>query len=156
MFYFNKYTERILDKYKNHIELIDSIAIGFTGAASERLAPIYTSEVNTDTLFFAAAVNFANPDALVRIKAISPQYEWMANNDPTPQDTPINAIAGVSTQALPILPIITPFFVKANGRLQMIFTNSANNPTTGGVWTWRRLKLIDPIEGGWDYSMGVL
>lgn len=157
MYYLNDFTRAILRRYNTHLELIDSFAIGFTGVADEKPAPVFTSEVNADTLYFAASVNFENADALVRIKSVSPQYEWMANNDPSPQDTPISAIAGFSTQALPVLPLIMPFFVKANGRLQHQFTNSTSGPTTGGIWTWRLLKLVSPISDslgvGWDYGM---
>jgi hypothetical protein len=156
MYNFSNYTYKILDKYRNHLVIFDTFAIGFTGAASERLPPVYSNAIDTDALFFAAHVNFSNANALVRIKAQSPNYEWMANQNATPQDTPINAIAGISTQSLPQLPLVAPFFVKAQGRLQHIFTNSANSPTTGGYWTWAMLKLIDPIDGGWDYSMGLI
>ena len=79
----------------------------------------------------------------------------MSNFDPTPQDTPVNAIAGVFSQAMPILPLIRPFFVKRQGRLSMQFTNAAAAPVTGGLWTWRGLKLVNPIDGGWDYSLGM-
>src|SRR6266540_391309 len=121
-------------------------------------APIFTNEVSEDVLYFAAAVSFSNVGAFVRIRAISPQYEWMADDSAVPQDTPINAIAGVFSQALPILPLVQPFFVKKQGRLQMQFTNSAVAPTTGGLWTWRALRLTNPITDalgtGWDYSLG--
>jgi len=157
MYYFNKYTLAILDRYLVHTELIDSLPIAFTGTASEKPAPVFTTEVNADTLIWAGNVNFSNANALVRIKSISPQYEWMSNNDPIPQDTPLGAVFGVSTQALPVLPLVMPFFLKANGRLQMQFTNSAAAATTGGVVTWRLLKLTMPIKDslgvGWDYGM---
>ncbi len=154
MYNFSKYSYQILDRYKSHLVLFDSFAIGFTGTANERLAPIYTDALDSDLLFFAAHVNFANANALVRIQTQSPQYNWMANQTGTPQDTPISAVAGISTQALPMLPLIVPFFVAAQGRLQHIFTNSAASPTTGGIWTWAIVRLTDPIEGGWDYSVG--
>jgi hypothetical protein len=99
-------------------------------------------------------VNFENAAALVRITALSPQYQWMSNHFPAPQDTPIHAVAGVIDRALPILPLMTPFFVKAQGRLMHQFTNSAAAETTGGQFIWRALKLIDPINGGWDYEKG--
>lgn len=152
MYYFTKYTERILDQYRTHLELIDSVPIGFTGVASQRPAPVYTSEVDADTLWFAANVDFTNTGVLIRIQSISPQYQWMANNNSTPQDTPINAVAGLSSQVMPVLPLISPFFLKRNGRLQMQFTNAASSPVTGGIITWRVLKLVDPIESGWQYG----
>jgi hypothetical protein len=154
MYYFTKYVYQILDRYRSHLELVDTIPIGFTGVANERPAPVFTNDISEDLLYFAAAVNFSNAGALVRIRSISPQYEWMADDQATPQDTPVNALAGIFSQALPNLPLIQPFFVKAQGRLQMSFTNSAAAPTTGGLWTWRALRLTNPINGGWDYSLG--
>lgn len=114
---------------------------------------MFTNTVDSDTLFFAVNVNFTNANVLIRIQSISPQYQWMSNQQSTPQDTPIGAVAGLSSQVMPLLPLISPFFVKRQGRLQMQFTNSAAAATTGGVITWRMLKLVDPIDGvGWDYG----
>lgn len=154
MWWISPYTKHILSQYREHLEFIDSLQIGFTGVASERPAPVLTNEVSVDTLYFAASVNFNNAAALVRITTISPQYQWMVNREATPQDTPIHAVAGVFSQVSPILPLIKPFFVKAQGRLLHQFTNSATTPTTGGTWVWRALKLIDPIDGGWDDLKG--
>lgn len=153
MYPWNKYIERILDRYRTHQELIDSIPINFTGTANEKPAPITTNSVNEDVLYFAGNVNFTNQNVLVRIKSKSPQYEWMANNQATPQDTPVGAVFGLSTQVLPVLPLIMPFFVKANGLLQMQFTNAATSAVTGGIVTWRALRLSDPIDGGWNYGL---
>lgn len=153
MYFFNKFTLQILDRYRTHIELIDSVPIGFTATASERPAPCYTSQIDADALFFAANVDFSNANVLVRIQSVSPQYQWMANNNAVPQDTPIGAVAGVLTQVMPVLPLVQPFFVKAQGRLQMQFTNSASSATNNGIITWRMLKLVDPIDGrGWNYG----
>lgn len=155
MYFFTKYVYQILDHYRTHLELIDTIPIGFTGVAGERPAPVFTNEVSEDVIYFAATVNFSNAEVLVRIRSISPQYEWMADDNSTPQDTPVNAIAGVFSQALPILPLIQPYFVKRQGRLQMQFTNGTAAQVTGGLWTWRALRLTNPIDGfGWDYSVG--
>jgi len=153
MYTFNKYVERILDKYRTHLELVDTVPIGFDGVASRKPAPVFTSQVSADILFFAAYVDFTASDVLVRIQSRSPQYQWMANNNNTPQDTPIGAIAGITTQVMPLLPLISPFFLKANGQLQLQFTNSATAPVTNGSITWRGIKLVDPIDGGWDYGM---
>ncbi len=152
MYYFNKFTLQILDQYRTHLELIDSVPIGFTGVASQRVAPVYTNEVDADSLYFGANVDFNNAGVLIRIQSMSPQYQWMSNNQGVPQDTPIGAVAGISAQVMPVLPLVMPFFLKANGKLQMTFTNSAAAPTTGGIITWRVLKLVDPINGGWDYG----
>jgi hypothetical protein len=154
MYRYSKYTKHILSFYREHLEFIDSLQTGFTGVASERPAPVFTNEVSVDTLYYGAFVNFSNLAALVRITALSPQYQWMANHDATPQDTPIHAIAATNAQFAIIQPLVTPFFVKAQGRLMHQFTNSAAAETTGGTWVWRALKLIDPIDGGWDYEKG--
>lgn len=154
MWWISPYTKHILSKYREHLEFIDSLQTGLTGVASERPAPVTTNEVNVDALYFAAFVNFNNAGVLVRITTISPQYQWMTNQAATPQDTPIHAIAGVFSQVTPILPLIKPFFVKAQGRLLHQFTNAAVSPAARGIWTWRALKLIDPIDGGWDDLKG--
>ena len=133
MYFFNEYTLKILSKYENHLELIDSIPIGFTGVASQVVAPVYSNEVDADSLIFAFGVDFDNSGVLVRIRSISPQYEWMANNQATPQLTPIGAIAGNSAQVMPVLPLVMPFFLKATGRLEFRFVNAAASPVTGGV-----------------------
>lgn len=153
MYYFNKKTQQILDQYEDWLEMIDSVPIGFTGVASERPSPVYTSEISADTLWFAFNVDFDETDVLVRVSSRSPQYQWMSNNNATPQDTPIGALAGFTSQVMPVLPLIQPFFLKAQGTLQFQFTNSATAAVTGGVITGRLLKLIGPKNGkGWDYG----
>jgi len=155
MYYtFTQFVLTILSKYMTHLELIDTIPLGFSGLVAEKPAPVFTNQISEDALYFGATVDFLNPEVLVRIRSISPQYEWMANDDPTPQDTPVNAVAGVFSQVSPIMPLVQPFFIKAQGRLQMQFTNSTTAPITGGRWTWRALRLTNPINGGWDYSVG--
>lgn len=154
MYRYDKYTKDILSRYREHLEFIDSLFIGFTGVANERPSPISNNEVSVDTLYYGAFVNFNNQAALVRITTISPHYQWMVNHNPIPQDTPIPAVAGITAQPMVIVPLMRPFFVKAQGRLLHQFTNSATSPTTGGTWVWRALKLIDPIDGGWNYSKG--
>ena len=161
MYYYNKYTLGILDRYTTHTELIDSQPVAFTATADEKAPLVFTTEVNADTLYFAAAINIENPDVLVRIKSVSPQYEWMSNNNASPQDTPIGALFGTSNQVLPVLPLVMPFFVLANGRLQMQFTNSSSDPSGACVVTWRLLKLVGPKQNpdgssGWNYGTPTL
>jgi Na+/H+ antiporter NhaD/arsenite permease-like protein len=142
-----------LRKYRNWLELPDSVPIGFTGVASEIPAPVVSNEVDTDSLIFGFSINITTTqanDALIRIKSISPQYNWMANVQATQQDTPIGAICGLSSQVMPVLPLVMPFFLQANGKLEMRFTNSAASPITGGIITLRRLKLVLPIDGGFN------
>lgn len=155
MFEYSKFTEQILDHYRTHMELIDTQDINFTGVASERPAPALTADVSEDIILFGATVDFSNAGALVSIESISPSYKWMTTPDQQIQDTPINAIAGIFSQASPILQLVQPFFLKKNARLRMQFQNSAAGPTTGGLITWRGLRLTNPYNGvGWDYDIG--
>lgn len=155
MYFIDKYTYQILDLYRTQLELIDTIPIGFTGQPGEKPAPVFTSAVSDDVLYFGAFVDFFNAAVTVRIRSISPQYDWMANNDNPPEDTPVNAIAGIAGQILPILPLTRPYFLQKQGRLQLSFTNATTNPITGGHWVFRALRLTNPINGGWDYNVGL-
>jgi len=152
VFYYNPFTIEILKKYGNWLELPDSVPIGFTGVAEQRPAPVYSNEVDADTLIWGFNVDFLATqfDTQIWIRSVSPQYEWMASQTATPQFTPIAALAGLGTQVMPVLPLIMPFFQKANGKLEMRFQNSIAAPITGGIITLRRLKLINPIDGGWN------
>jgi hypothetical protein len=157
MYFFTEYTKKILNLYRNHLIFFDTIPIGFTGVANERPAPSANNEVSEDVLYFGGELSFSNAGVLVRIRSISPQYEWMVNDDATPQDTPANAVFGVFSQALPIIPWVSPFFVKKQGRLQLQWTNSAAGPTTGGFVTLHGLRLTNPVNStGWDYGMGLV
>ena len=161
MYFYNKYTLAILDRYTTHTELIDSQPVAFTSTANEKAPLVFTTEVEADCLYFAGAINIENANVLVRIKSVSPQYEWMSNNNASPQDTPIGAIFGTSSQVLPVLPLVMPFFVYGNGRLQMQFTNSASNASGPAVVTWRILKLVGPKQNpdgstGWTYGTPTL
>ena len=157
MYFFTEYTKKILNLYRNHLIFFDTIPIGFAGVANERPAPSANNEVSEDVLYFGGELSFSNAGVLVRIKAISPQYEWMVNDDATPQDTPANAVFGVFSQALPIIPWVSPFFIKKQGRLQLQWTNSAAAATTGGFVTLHGLRLTNPVNGtGWDYGMGLV
>lgn len=139
------------------MELVDTVQIPFTGVASERPPATVTSEVSEDIILFGAQVNFSNAGVLVNIRSITPNYKWTApSEDVPPQDTPVNAIAGIFSQASPILQLVQPFFLKKQGRLEMQFTNAAAGPeTVTRLWTWRGLRLTNPYNGdGWDYSIG--
>lgn len=157
MYYFTPYTYRIMGFYQTHLPYEDTIPINFTGVAGQRPAPVFTTVVTEDILLFSASVNFSNAGVLVRIKGTNPPYEWMADDTANPQDVPVNAIAGIFSQALPNLPLIQPYFIKKQGRLSLQFTNDTVAPITGGLFTWRGLRLTNPIVGdGWDYSLGIL
>lgn len=159
MWFYNKFIYRILEFYKTHLPVFDTFPIGFANpaVASERPVPVFTNELSEDALYFGGQINFSVADVLVRIRSVSPQYEWMSDDSPTPQDTPVNAVFGVFSQSLPVIPWVSPFFIKKQGRLQLQFTNSATAPTTGGLVTLHGLRLTNPVNGaGWDYSIGLI
>ena len=156
MWFYNKYIYKILDQYQTHLLFFDTIPIGFTGTASERPAPCSTNEISEDAIYWGGELSFSNANVLVRIQSQSPQYQWMVNDDATPQDTPANAVFGVFSQSLPVIPWVAPFFIKKQGKLQMQWTNSAAAATTGGFVTLHGLRLTNPVNNGWDYSMGLL
>lgn len=152
MYQYDEQTKAIMAKYREHLIDFDTVLIGFSGTLNERLT-VYSHEVSDDTLIFALGVDFSTVDVLVRISSRSPQYDWMSNDDQTPQDTPIGAVAGFSDQVLPMLPLVKPFFLYGNGRIAFNFTNSATSAVTGGLLTIARLKLVNPIDGiGYQYG----
>lgn len=157
MWFYNQFIYKILSYYKTHLLFFDTFAIGFTSpaVASERPAAVLSNDISEDVLYWGGQINFSVADVLVRINSVSPQYDWMTNTNVTPQDTPVNAVFGIFSQALPVLPWVLPFFLKRQGRLRMQFTNSATAPTTGGLVTLHGLRLSNPIVGdGWDYAIG--
>lgn len=154
MYYITKYVEQILDSYLNFTVMFDTIPIGFVGSPGEKPAPAKSHVISQDALYFAPQVDFQNPKVRVRIQSISPQYNWMANNDPVPVDTPISCVAGFYNQVMPYIPLISPFFVKRQGQFTMQFTNDITTPVVGGEITWALLRLTNPINGGWDYEIG--
>ena len=154
MYQFDKNTQAIIDMYSETLPDIDTVAVGFSGTVSERVT-VYSHSISDDCLIFGFGVDFADTatDVLVRIASRSPQYDWMSNDDATPQDTPIGAVAGFSSQILPILPLVKPFFLYANGKLSFNFTNSPTSAVTGGNITIHRLKLVNPLDGvGYQYG----
>lgn len=157
MWFYTDYIYKILNFYRTHLIFFDTIPIGFTGVVNERPAPSFSNEVSEDVIYWGGQMSFSNAAALVRISSISPQYQWMVNDDAAPQDTPANAVFGVFSQALPVIPWIAPFFVKKQGRLQFQWTNSPAAATTGGFITLYGLRLTNPVVGdGWDYDIGLV
>ena len=149
MFYISKRTQEILDCYANHLPIIDTVQIGFTGVASERPPRCETDQVSADVLWFGLNRDFEQTDVLLSIQSITPQYAWMISAQAQPQLTPIGAVAGASDQVMPVLPLPTPFFVESNGVITMQFENSATDPVDEGLITWIGVKLTGPINGGW-------
>lgn len=149
MYFISKRTQEILDCYVNHLPIVDTVQIGFTGVLSERPPKCQTDQVSADVLWFAMNRNFTQTDVLVSVQSITPQYTWMISATSTPQLTPVGAVFGESTQVMPNLPLPEPFFVESNGVLQFQFQNSATSAVTGGLITLIGLKLTAPIDGGW-------
>lgn len=155
MWFYTDHIYKILSFYKTHLLFFDTVPIGFTGTVNERPAASTTNEIAEDALYFGGELSFSNSGVFVRIQSLNPQYQWMVNDDPTPQDTPANAVFGVFSQSLPVIPWVAPFFVKRQGKLQMQWTNSAAAATTGGFVTLHGLRLTNPVNGiGWNYDIG--
>ncbi len=142
----NKWVDMVRSCYRWHYELPLSQNIGWNGATASERQPITFPEVSDDILIYAGGVNFSNANALVRIKATNPNYEWMGNNDATPIETPVHQIFGIATAVMPLIPLIQPFWLGANGTIQATFINSAASLTTGGTATLRALRLRDKLK----------
>lgn len=138
----------------NFTVLFDTIPIGFVGNPGEKPAPAKSHVISQDALYFAAQVDFQNPGVRIRVQSITPQYNWMANNDPIPIDTPISCVAGFYNQSMPYIPLVSPFFVGRQGQFTMQFTNDTTTPVVAGEITWAALRLTNPINGGWSYEIG--
>lgn len=145
MFIINPITLAFMQQFEEQLELIDPIPIGFTGVANQELPSIFTSEVDAYSLVFGFEISADPRDASVWIRSTNPQYEWMAQSaSGTPIYAPVSAVAGIAGQVLPVLPLVQPFVLKPNGRLELKFINASTSPLTGGVFTIRRLKLVNP------------
>lgn len=134
--YFQEYVQRILSQYTKFSPLKLTTFIGFSGVASQQVS-VFTPQVDADAFLFGANVDFSNAGVTLKITDTASGYIW---NPVTA--TPIVAVAGVTTQVSPILPMICPTLLSRQSKLQMDFTNSPAGPTTGGNITWDGLKLI--------------
>lgn len=142
--FFYEYVQGILKKYAQFKPLWETSAIGFAGVASETATP-QTPPVDADCLIFGFNVDFSNTGVLVTIRDTSSGYEFMVlqNTGATQAlGTPIVAVAGITTQVTPVLPLICPFWMGRQSRLQYNFRNSAAGPTTGGNITAVGIKLL--------------
>ena len=142
--YFQKYVDGILSNYPRHQPLLVSIAIGFPGVASERVT-VFTPQIDADALLFAANVDFSNSNVSLRVTDTQSGDVWNAlqsNSGTTISGTPIGAVAGIQTQVMPLLPLVCPFFLSRQSKLQLDFQNSASSMTTGGNITFTGIKLF--------------
>ncbi|MDE2019801.1 MAG: hypothetical protein KGJ13_05665 [Patescibacteria group bacterium] len=133
--YFKDYVNAIIAQYKKFRPIDLTTSIGFTGTVNERFT-VFTPQVDSDCLIFGANVDFNNALVTIRITDTATGYVW----NPTVY-TPIVAVAGIQTQVTPVLPLICPFFLSRQSKLQMDFVNSASSATTGGNITWVGVKL---------------
>lgn len=141
---FRDYMAAILAKAKDYRPIELTSAIGFAGVASE-LSTVFTPPVDADVLIVGAHVDFSNSGVTVRIEDTSSGYQWnvlQSTGSTNVQGTPVTALAGVTTQVMPVLGLVIPFFLSRQSKLKMDFRNSAAGPTTGGLWTWAGLKLL--------------
>lgn len=138
---FYDYIQSILGKYKQYLELDLTTPIGFDGVTASQRLTVFTPNVDSDALLFGANVDFSNSSVTVKITDVASGYVWTLST--TGLFTPIVAIAGVTTQNTPVLPLVCPFFLSRQSKLQMDFVNSAAALTTGGNITWRGIKLLN-------------
>lgn len=142
--FFYDYVQGILKKYSQFKPLWEISAIGFAGVASEN-AVVSSPPVENDCLIFGFNVDFSNAGVLVSIKDTSTGYDFMvlqSTNTTQALGAPIVAVAGVTTQVTPVLPMICPFWIGRQSRLQYTFRNSASGQTTGGNITAVGIRLL--------------
>lgn len=142
--YFQGYVDNILKNYSRHQPLLVSVAIGFTGTVNE-LITTFTPQIDADALLFGVNVDFSNANVVLKITDTQSGYVWNAlqsNSGTSIAGTPITAIAGIQTQVTPVLPLVCPFFLSRQSKLQFDFKNSASSATTNGTITFTGIKLF--------------
>lgn len=143
MWIINPITLARLQDFDARLELWDTVPIGFTGVASQEISSVFSNEVDEYTMLFGLAVDFDPGNAKMWVRSISPQYEWNANTrNGTPNFMPISAVAGIEGQVLPVMPLIMPFELYPNGKIEFRFINASSSPITGGNLQLRRVKLV--------------
>lgn len=143
--YFQAYIDAVLKNYNRYEPIFLTIPIGFDGVTVSQKLSVFTPPVDSDCLLFGANVDFSNSGVLLRITDTQSGYVWnqlQSNQGATLGGTPITAIAGIQTQVMPVLPLVCPFFLSRQSKLQHDFTNSASGLTTGGNITWNGIKLF--------------
>lgn len=143
--YFNNYVQEILKRYKTYQPLYLTTLIGFTQTASERTT-VFSPQVDSDAILFGGNVNFNNPNVTVRITDTGSGYAWnvlQAAAGASTTGTPVTALFGVQTEAMPVLALTCPYFLGRQARLQMDFVNSATSPSAStATVTWVGIKLL--------------
>jgi len=141
MFELSDYGKRIVAGYKYVVPELLTIAIPFTGVASQTLATIPTDLCTDDVLITEISVDFLNALVQVIVKD-NTNYTWNENDTPCP----IHAIAGAATQVMPVLRLPVEYLLWNNSRLQFTFTNAASSPESVTRYlTCRGLRLKDKL-----------
>lgn len=141
---FQDYVEGILKKYAQYKSHWLTTAIGFAGVASEN-AIVYTPPVDADFMIFGFNVDFSNTGVLVSLQDTSTGYEFMtlqSTGTTALVGTPIVAVAGITTQVMPVLSLICPFWLPRQSKIKYSFRNSASGQTTGGNISAVGVKLL--------------
>jgi len=133
---FSDFVKGILSKYTRYLELDLSTPIGFPGTTASERRTVFTPPIDADALLFGGNVDFTNSDVTVKITDTATGYVWNPQNF-----TPVHAIFGISSQVTPVLPLVCPFFLSRQSKLQMEFVNSAASLTTNGTATWKGIRL---------------
>lgn len=144
--YFSDHVKTILSRYKSWQPLYLTSLIGFDGVTASERVTTFTPQVDSDSLLFGAHVNFSNSQVNLRITDTGNGYAWnvlQAAIGGTTSGTPVTAIAGATTQVMPILALVCPYFLSRQGKLQMDFVNGTSSITaaTASI-TWTGLKLF--------------
>jgi len=144
--YFADHVKTILTKYKSWQPLYLTTLIGFDGATANERVTAFTPQVDSDALLFGAHVNFSNTQVNVKITDTGNGYAWnvlQAATGASTSGTPVTAIAGATTQVMPVLALVCPYFLSRQGKLQLDFTNGSSSisPSTSTI-TWTGLKLF--------------
>lgn len=129
------YIERILSGYNTQVPIYLTTSIGWDGLTVSQQVTVYTPPQDTDVLVYGVNVDFSNASATLQIQDTATGYVWNANF------TPFVAVAGISTQVRPVLPLPIPYLLKRQNKLQLVCKNSATSLTSNGNITFVGLRL---------------
>lgn len=144
--YFDDYVNSILKKYKQYQPVYLTSPIGFDGATASQRVTCFSAQIDNDALLFGAHLNFSQL-VNVKITDTATGYSWNVLQNVTGNTapgTPAQAIGGVQSEVTPVLPLICPFFLSRNSKLQMDFVNSAASlaASTASI-TWVGVRLLN-------------
>lgn len=146
--YFQDYVKTILAKYKTWVPLYLTTLIGFDGVTASERVTCYTPQVDADALIMGLHYSPSTQVAGVSVKITDSGsgYAWnvlQSVTGSTSPGTPITALAGIATEVMPVLPLVCPYFLGRQSKLQMDFTNGATPaPATASI-SFIGLKLLN-------------